>query len=260
MHEFCSFVNGRTVYCRGPKDNRIKNASEMLMKLQVISVSEEQVPFIDEYEADTNAYIDFDESPIDFLDDEASMGARTLEEFLEAQKSTESMKNSLEPEKSNIHKINYKAMYSVGSWTLFTCLMALMPYKGKVTSEPIIQFSTKELLHKNSDQPLLYPEETYMLVLETNEIDELQKEKYITLKQGDNIFGRDKQEADFVIEDRYVSKKHFIIKVFGTQLILIDCESMNGTYLNHKRVDVFPESIKRDDEIQVSQTKFIVKV
>lgn len=99
----------------------------MLMKLQVISVSEEQVPFIDEYEADTNAYIDFDESPIDFLDDEASMGARTLEEFLEAQKSTESMKNSLEPEKSNIHKINYKAMYSVGSWTLFTCLMALMP-------------------------------------------------------------------------------------------------------------------------------------
>ena len=113
--------------CRAPKDNRIKNASEMLMKLQVISVSEEQVPFIDEYEADTNAYIDFDESPIDFLDDEASMGARTLEEFLEAQKSTESMKNSLEPEKSNIHKINYKAMYSVGSWTLFTCLMALMP-------------------------------------------------------------------------------------------------------------------------------------
>ena len=84
-----------------------------------------------------------------------------------------------------------------------------------------------------------------MLVLETNEIDELQKEKYITLKQGDNIFGRDKQEADFV---------------FGTQLILIDCERMNGTYLNHKRVDVFPESIKRDDEIQVSQTKFIVKV
>lgn len=64
----------------------------MLMKLQDISVSEEQVPFIDEYEADTNAYIDFDESPIDFLDDEASMGARTLEEFLEAQKSTESMK------------------------------------------------------------------------------------------------------------------------------------------------------------------------
>ena len=53
----------------------------MLMKLQVISVSEEQVPFIDEYEADTNAYIDFDESPIDFLDDEASRGARTLEEF-----------------------------------------------------------------------------------------------------------------------------------------------------------------------------------
>ena len=97
--------------CRAPKDNRIKNASEMLMKLQDISVSEEQVPFIDEYEADTNAYIDFDESPIDFLDDEASMGARTLEEFLEAQKSTESMKNSLEPEKSNIHKINYKCRF-----------------------------------------------------------------------------------------------------------------------------------------------------
>ena len=137
---------------------------------------------------------------------------------------------------------------------------AYLQYKGKVTSESIIQFSTKELLHKNSDQPLLYPEETYMLVLETNEIDELQKEKYITLKQGDNIFGRDKQEADFVIKDQYVSKKHFIIKVFGTQLILIDCESMNGTYLNHKRVDVFPESIKKDDEIQVSHTKFIVKV
>mgnify|MGYP000015386192 FL=1 len=137
---------------------------------------------------------------------------------------------------------------------------AYLQYKRKVTSEPIIQFSTKELLHKNSDQPLLYPEETYMLVLETNEIDELQKEKYITLKQGDNIFGRDKQEADFVIKDQYVSKKHFIIKVFGTQLILIDCESMNGTYLNHKRVDVFPESIKKDDEIQVSHTRFIVRV
>lgn len=137
---------------------------------------------------------------------------------------------------------------------------AYLQYKEKVASEPIIQFSTKELLHKNSDQPLLYPGETYMLVVETNEIDEFQKEKYIILKQGDNIFGRDKQEADFVIKDQYVSKKHFIIKVFGTQLILIDCESMNGTYLNHKRVDVFPESIKKDDEIQVSHTRFVVKV
>ena len=114
--------------CIVSKDRRIKNASEMLMKLQhVISVSEEQVPFIDEYEEDTNAYIDFDGSPIDFLDVEASMRARTSEKISEAQKSTESMKDSPESEKSNIHKRNYKAMYGVGSWTLFTCLMALMP-------------------------------------------------------------------------------------------------------------------------------------
>lgn len=114
--------------CIVSKDKRIKNASEMLMKLQqIISVSEEIVPFIEKYETDTNAYIGFDESPIDFLNVEASVRARVSEEFSEAQKSTESMKNSSEPEKSNIHKINYKAMYSVGSWTLFTCLMALMP-------------------------------------------------------------------------------------------------------------------------------------
>lgn len=115
-------------------------------------------------------------------------------------------------------------------------------------------------LYKIPSQTLLRPYETYILVVSPNEIGEFHQEQYVVLKQGENIFGRDKKKVDFVIKDHYVSKQHFIIRVEGRQLVLVDCESMNGTYLNHNRVDVFPELIKDGDEIQVSHTIFIVQL
>ena len=83
------------------------------------------------------------------------------------------------------------------------------------------------------------------------------KDDCITLKKGENIFGRDEKIADFIIEDPCISKKHFVILVNENKQILIDC-SKNGIYLNNIKLSKLPRVLKEGDEIQVSDIKFIV--
>lgn len=55
-------------------------------------------------------------------------------------------------------------------------------------------FATNGTLYKIPSQTLLCPYETYILVVSPNEIGEFHQEQYVVLKQGENIFGRDKKK------------------------------------------------------------------
>lgn len=80
----------------------------------------------------------------------------------------------------------------------------------------------------------------------------------IALAQGKNVFGRSRSLSDFVIDDKRVSRIHFVIYVSKEQMIIEDCKSSNGTLLNGKKIGSTPRYLNTGDEICVGETKFIV--
>lgn len=66
--------------------------------------------------------------------------------------------------------------------------------------------------------------------------------------------GRD-PESDVFLGDMTVSRKHAEIRREGTEFRLVDVGSLNGTFLNRRRVDGGP--LANGDEIQVGKFKLL---
>jgi pSer/pThr/pTyr-binding forkhead associated (FHA) protein len=64
-------------------------------------------------------------------------------------------------------------------------------------------------------------------------------------------------EADWEFtKDTQLSRKHFEIELVGSQAILRDLESRNGTFLNDRRITV--QNLKHHDQIRAGETVFMV--
>jgi DNA-binding winged helix-turn-helix (wHTH) protein len=72
--------------------------------------------------------------------------------------------------------------------------------------------------------------------------------KRLPLQPGENILGRD--EADIHIESPTVSRRHARIRISGTEAVLEDLGSKNGTFVNGGRVSTVVR-LKDGDEVQV---------
>ena len=68
------------------------------------------------------------------------------------------------------------------------------------------------------------------------------------------LLGRD-GGADIVIEDPKVSRRQAWLRQTGTGFCLSDCESTNGTWLNHQRVGQTGILLRREDRIVVGDTE-----
>ena len=66
--------------------------------------------------------------------------------------------------------------------------------------------------------------------------------------------GRD-PDNDIFLDDITVSRKHALIKHKKGNLVISDVGSLNGTYLNHERVD--EAYLDNKDEIQIGKFKMI---
>ncbi len=65
-------------------------------------------------------------------------------------------------------------------------------------------------------------------------------------------------EASFALSDPSVSKRHAVVEIQGPVYTLIDLESLNGTFLNGRRlVSGGRERVKHLDEIQVGDTRML---
>lgn len=65
-------------------------------------------------------------------------------------------------------------------------------------------------------------------------------------------------EADFSLADPSVSKRHVVVRVDGSVYTLIDCESLNGTLLNDRRVSAGGrERLKNLDEVRIGDTRIL---
>ena len=130
-------------------------------------------------------------------------------------------------------------------------------YSGDTTESVYKTISFTKKKNYKVAKSVLLPARTYDLFV--NLIDDIKNKNYLVLKEGEHVFGRDAERVDFVIKDYYVSKKHFVLFVNNGQVTLIDCNSVNGTYVNQKRVGSKAVILNKGDQIQVSNTKFMVQ-
>lgn len=68
------------------------------------------------------------------------------------------------------------------------------------------------------------------------------------------------QTADFVLKDLRVSRIHFTIEQTPTGFILIDSDSLNGTFLNDSAEKVQRATLRHGDIIAVSDTRLQVEI
>lgn len=74
-----------------------------------------------------------------------------------------------------------------------------------------------------------------------------------TLEEGAIQVGRGAKSTIF-LDDVTVSRNHAQVKVEGEDVVLSDAGSLNGTYLNGKRVE--KAKLKHKDDIQIGKYKF----
>ncbi len=69
------------------------------------------------------------------------------------------------------------------------------------------------------------------------------------------VLGR--KDADIIIDDPMVSKRHAAIQIINGKLMLIDLHSTNGTLLNDKAIN--QQELKQSDRISIGQTSLLVE-
>ena len=70
------------------------------------------------------------------------------------------------------------------------------------------------------------------------------------------VIGR--EDAGCVIEDDEVSRRHALVRVAGDDLVLEDCGSTNGTWVNGSRIDG-PTVVRTGDVVRVGETAIAVE-
>lgn len=88
-------------------------------------------------------------------------------------------------------------------------------------------------------------------------IDKNKIQKKYRLIDGITTIGRSSR-SDIVIDSEEISEIHARIIKEGKVFKIIDLGSLNGTFLNNKKVNT-PKVLKDNDEITVSSIKFIFK-
>ncbi len=70
--------------------------------------------------------------------------------------------------------------------------------------------------------------------------------------------GRDTVKCDVILSDKKVSERHARIQREGGEFVIYDLASLNGTFVNGKKVQ--KQLLSDDDEIMVGETTLVFKV
>ena len=77
------------------------------------------------------------------------------------------------------------------------------------------------------------------------------------LPDGVTTVGRDESQCDFIIKDKTVSRVHAKIEVNGLQATVFDLNSVNGTWVNNRRVE--KSILAFDIELKFGTYSFLVR-
>ena len=74
------------------------------------------------------------------------------------------------------------------------------------------------------------------------------------LDEDEVSVGRDPR-ADILLDDSTVSRAHAVFRRAGDTYVVVDSGSLNGTYVNRKRVD--RQELKNGDEIMIGKFRLV---
>lgn len=133
------------------------------------------------------------------------------------------------------------------------------PKQGRTadTSKSVLYGETSVLTVSDRNPDLLvveeYPKELHLYPCE--------KDKYPVLKIGDKsvIIGCMRENCDYVLQERGVSRLHAKIMRVESMLYLLDLNSTNGTYLNGEQIESGKDYLlEKGDIVAFSQIEFYV--
>ncbi len=79
---------------------------------------------------------------------------------------------------------------------------------------------------------------------------------YVPAPGKSGFVGRDASQAHVVVNSKTVSKKHAQIISYDTNIMLLDCYSTNGTYVNGERIS--KRTVHPGDIVEFGEEKFIL--
>ena len=94
--------------------------------------------------------------------------------------------------------------------------------------------------------------------IESKYMRSIKSENIIPLDSKKLTFGRDRN-TDVFLNDKTISRNHFIIEKLDDGLFLKDSQSTNGTFLNDERVTTEKRKISVGDKIQAGSAELVVK-
>ncbi|HOX39276.1 MAG TPA: FHA domain-containing serine/threonine-protein kinase [Candidatus Brocadiia bacterium] len=83
--------------------------------------------------------------------------------------------------------------------------------------------------------------------------------KKLALTENEEIaIGRDATQAEMVIDDNMVSRRHCVLTKMGSRVLVRDCGSLNGTYVNDNRIEI-GSLVDVGGKIKIGHTVFEVR-
>ncbi len=126
-------------------------------------------------------------------------------------------------------------------------------YNSDETCFNVIDSNKTELKNNKINEEIEF--EAYLLIK-----DEGSEEKIIIDKKN-FIVGREKENSDYYISDKRISKMHFAIIKYEKEFFIKDLNSTNGTYLNGNLIEKNKlAKISNDDVINISDNEYIFKI
>ena len=80
--------------------------------------------------------------------------------------------------------------------------------------------------------------------------------KQLTLGEGDNVVGRDR-DLTVSLDSSSVSRRHCVIRVAGDAVTVEDLDSKNGTWLAGRRLSGAPETLRHGDVLRVGKVELV---
>ncbi|MDM8534556.1 FHA domain-containing protein, partial [Clostridiaceae bacterium HSG29] len=149
-------------------------------------------------------------------------------------------------------------------------LMKIIKPKDKKNDKSLIKKESE--IFYNSDETCFNAFDDNKTELKNNKVNEkIMFEAYLLFKDEgseekiliDNknfIVGREKENCDYYISDKRISKMHFAIVKYEKEFFIKDLNSTNGTYLNGNLLEKNKLArISNNDVINISDNEYIFK-
>jgi pSer/pThr/pTyr-binding forkhead associated (FHA) protein len=130
------------------------------------------------------------------------------------------------------------------------CARCQEPLEYKEKQETTIILPPSEIVEEELQEVEAVPAEKPLLVVTKGPF----AGQKFELSPGELTVGRD-PGSDIFLDDITVSRRHAKLIIDGENVLIVDSGSLNGTYVNRKRVE--QKALRSGDEVQIGKFKML---